>query len=393
MASGSWRIGRFALWLALRKSGADHPPLSLPKADGPLLLIRSSQDSAIALEQVQKRLQRARPDLRILRIDDQYLADTGNNLATAEALMDAANPVALLLLGTDLPAAQIEAASRKGIPIILAEARLDDMDTDWSMRSAMRRELLRKMKLVLVTDQASQRIALRMGVPRDKLVMTGPVAEIREPLSYVEEERSAFAALMQGRHAWFAASVPQAEEQAVLEAHQAALRQSHRALLFLAPIDPDRIDDLAAEIEASGLTVARRTLDEDPTDEVQVMLTDGATEMGLWYRLAPVTYMGGTLSGEDAETRHPFEPAALGSAIVHGPVTGQYSTEWQQLQGAKASRQVSDASDLAAAIAELTLPEHIATLASNAWIVSTGGADVTNRICGPVLDLLAKERK
>ena len=220
--------------------------------------------------------------------------------------------------------------------------------------------------------------------------MTGPVAEIRDPLPCSEAERSVMAQLLRGRHAWLAASVPPDEEDAVLTAHHAALAQSHRALLFLAPRDPDRIAPLAQAIEACGLTVARRSWDEDPTDDVHVMLTDGPTEMGLWYRLAPVTYLGGTLGGDDAAARHPFEPAALGSAIVHGPHTDRFATEWQQLGGAGAARQVATPEDLAASIAELSQPDLIATLASNAWTVSTGGADVTMRICAPVLDAIAK---
>ena len=110
--------------------------------------------------------------------------------------------------------------------------------------------------------------------------------------------------------------------------------------------------------------------------------------MGLWYRLAPVSFMGGTLSGDADAMRHPFEPAALGSAIVHGPQDGPHATEWQQLTGAHAVRQVRTADDLAQAVTELTQPETIATLASNAWMVSTGGADVAIRIADRVIAAL-----
>ncbi|MDB6182346.1 3-deoxy-D-manno-octulosonic acid transferase [Paracoccus fistulariae] len=391
MTTARWSIGRFALWLKLRQPGAADQPFSLPKGDGPLLLVHSTPQAAVALTQVSRQLLQARPNLRLMQIGHENLPQPGRNLAAAQALIAAARPAALLLLGPRLPAALITAASDSGIPIVLAEARLDASFTGWSLRGALRRELLRKMDTVLATDQGSYHIARSIGISRDRLSMTGPVAEIREPLSCVEDERSYFAGLLRGRHAWLAASVPPEEEAAVLRAHRAALHQSHRALLFMAPRDPARIDALTEEIEASGLIVARRTEDEEPTDEVQVMLTDGPTEMGLWYRLAPVTYMGGTLLGPDGESHHPFEPAALGSAIVHGPLPGAHATEWQQLQGAKASRQVSDANDLSTAIAELTLPEHIATLASNAWLVSTGGADVTMRICAPILKILGKE--
>lgn len=392
MAPAGWGIGRLGLWLDLRKSGAATASFQPPQGQGPIVVMHVGEDAQIAATQVQRRLLKARPDLHILRIGED-LQDPGSSLPTAEALIAAISPVVVLLLGSDFPAALITAARNRDLPVILAEARLDPQDAGWSWRGAKRRELLREMQAVLVTDVASQQIAYRMGARPSRVVMTGPVAEIRDPLPCSEGERSALAELLSGRHAWFAASIPEDEEQAVLDAHLAALHQSHRALLFLAPLDPARIDPLAEQIEASGLSVARRTLDEDPMDDVHVMITDGPTEMGLWYRLAPVTYLGGTLTANDAAARHPFEPAALGSAIVHGPATGQYATEWQQLQGAVASRQVADAAELATAIAELTQPELIATLASNAWTVSTGGADVTMRICAPVLAALNEAKK
>ena len=376
-------IGQFGLWLQRRRAVPDDAPApEIPQGSGPLLLVQVAPEARAAFAQVQRRLMRGRPDLRILDAGDPAPA-------MAETLM-AAGPAAVLLLGSDLPASLILAASRRGLPVILAEARLAPEDTGWTLRASARRELLRQMRAILVTDPASHSIALRMGADRRRVAMTGPVAEIRDPLPCSEAERSVMAQLLRGRHAWLAASVPPDEEDAVLTAHHAALAQSHRALLFLDPRDPDRIDPLAQAIEAGGLTVARRSWDEDPTDDVHVMLTDGPTEMGLWYRLAPVTYLGGTLGGDDAAARHPFEPAALGSAIVHGPHTDRFATEWQQLGGAGAARQVATPEDLAAAIAELSQPDLIATLASNAWTVSTGGADVTMRICAPVLDAIAK---
>lgn len=379
-------IGRLGLWLQGRKAAPDDGavPPDIPAGNGPLVVVHVSTDARMAWAQVQRRLMRSRPDLRILDMPDPAPA-------TAETVM-AARPAALLLLGSDMPANLVTAASRRNLPVILAEARLGPDDAGWSLRALARRELLRQMRAILVTDPASHATALRMGADRRRVAMTGPVTEIRDPLPCSEAERSTLAQLLRGRHAWLAAAVPPDEEDAVLNAHHAALAQSHRALLFLAPRDPDRIDPLAERIEAGGLVVARRSLDQDPTDDVHVMLTDGPTEMGLWYRLAPVTYLGGTLGGDDSAARHPFEPAALGSAIVHGPLIQRFATEWQQLGGAGAARQVADAEGLAAAIAELSQPDLIATLASNAWTVSTGGADVTIRICAPVLDAIDKAR-
>lgn len=393
MKLGDLGIGSLGLWLHLRgrsHDGADPAP-DLPLSDERTVLAHVSDGAETAAQQVWRRLGPVRPRIRLLRCGEGGVPDPRDDLAQAQALIATARPRCLLLFGPDLPPALITAAHRASVPIILAEARLDNPDLGWTMAAAIRRRLIAQIDHILVTDPSSYRVAVGMGADPERVVLTGPVAEIREPLDCNETERSTLAQLLRGRHAWLAAAVPESEENAVMDAHLAALLNSHRALLFLAPCDPGRIDALASMIEARGLSVARRSLDEDPADDVQVMITDGVTEMGLWYRLAPVTYMGGTLSGDDALTRHPFEPAALGSAIVHGTATQRYQTEWQQLDGAGASRQVSSPEDLAAAVAELSQADLIATMAHNAWTVSTGGAEVTMHICAPVLAALNRE--
>lgn len=399
-------LGQLGLWLNLRARRGGDPALpEIPPGPGPVLLVHVAPDATGAELQVLGRLTRARPGLRIVRLtpggQPGHRSDTRNDPGSDPAsdpgcdpklmaqLLERARPAAVLLLGAALPPALISAAAARHLPVVLAECRLDGADLSWGLQASMRRQLLSQLDAVMVTDADSLGVARRMGLREARLAMTGPVSEIREPLACSETERVSMAQQMNGRHAWFAAGLPPAEEEAVLAAHQAALRRAHRALLILAPRDGARIDALARRIEADGLTVARRSEDEDFHDEIQVLLTDGPTEMGLWYRLAPVTFLGGTLSDEAGAMRHPFEPAALGSAIIHGPQTGQWPTEWRQLAGADAARLVRGPAELAQAVTELTQPVAIATLATNAWTVSTGGADVALRIAlrvGQALD-------
>lgn len=389
-------LGQLGLWLHLRgRRGGGAALPAIPPGPGPALILHVAPEAAGAEAQVTRRLLKLRPDLRLIRLAPAEGADAAEDPDLVARLLDEAKPRALLLLGSALPAALIAAAEERGLPVVLAEARLDagggTLGLSLGLEARMRRQLIQRMSAVLVTDLASEAAARRMGVAPARLAMPGPVTDIREPLRCAEAERAAMAAMLDGRHAWFAAALPEAEEDAVLAAHEAALRRSHRALLILAPRDAGRIDALAARIEASGMATARRTEDEDPTDEVQVYLTDGVSELGLWYRLAPVSFMGGTLSGDDAAARHPFEPAALGSAIVHGPQTGRHPTEWQQLDRAQAARHVAAPEELALAVAELTSPELIAGLAHNAWRVSTGGAGVAMRIADAALEALTRE--
>ena len=136
MAWAGTGIGRLGLWWQARRAGVPDgaAPPDIPPGGGPLLLVQVSPDARAAFAQVQRRLMRKRPDLRILDAGDP-------GPAVAEALMGA-DPAALLLLGSDLPPALILAAARRSLPIILAEARLAPEGTGRTRPSSARPVML-----------------------------------------------------------------------------------------------------------------------------------------------------------------------------------------------------------------------------------------------------------
>ena len=75
-------------------------------------------------------------------------------------------------------------------------------------------------------------------------------------------------------------------------------------------------------------------------------------DMGLWYRLAPVSFIGHSLT-PDLEGKNPFEAAALGSAILHGPHMSYFAESYAGLGEEGGTRLVADADDLAEAILAL----------------------------------------
>lgn len=381
-------LGSLGLWLELRrKGGGQLRNLQLPPGKGPLLVFRATPEAAAAARQVLGALRKAMPDLRIMVFGRDGLPDVAEDPIAAPQLLSEAQPRAILLLGDDLPAALISAAETAGTPLVLGQIAIREK-RGWGIERSLQRRLLGPAQMICVTDEASRRAALGMGLSASHIRLTGPVTEIRDPLPGFEGERMTLAAMLRGRHVWLATALPAAEEEAVLQAHLAALHHSHKALLVVNPADPAEAEAMAGRFEQGGLIVARRNADEDPTSEVQVQIAEDAQELGLWYRLAPLCFMGGTLSGEDAAARHPFEPAALGSAIMHGPQIGRHEIVWRQLDGAGATRRLRDGADLAAAVTQLSQAQQVATMAANAWAVSTGGAGVALEIARPVLNLL-----
>ena len=286
--------------------------------------------------------------------------------------------LAIIAEGEVRPALMLEAAERR-LPMIMVDARapfLLKAREGWY--PGLMRQALQSVRQVLAVDEAAARAFRRAGAP--EVAVSGRMEEPSAALSYHEPERAALAALMATRPVWLAVDVPAAEEAAVIAAHRSALRLAHRLLLILVPQDPARGAELAAAMEAAeGWTVAQRGLDQEPDAETEVYIADSAVEYGLWYRLAPVSYLGGSLLGEGC-ARNPMEPAALGSAIIYGPRPGGYGSVFGRLGAAQAARAVGSAGDLGDALSDLLAPDRAARLAQAAWTLASEGVEVTDRV-------------
>jgi 3-deoxy-D-manno-octulosonic-acid transferase len=73
--------------------------------------------------------------------------------------------------------------------------------------------------------------------------------------------------------------------------------------------------------------------------------------MGLWFRLAPVSFVGGSIAPRGGH--NPFEPAALGSAILTGPSVENFRPAYDALLRAGGAVSVGDAALLAEVAARL----------------------------------------
>ncbi len=132
-----------------------------------------------------------------------------------------------------------------------------------------------------------------------------------------EGQATALLAQTGARPVWLAALTHPGEDEIVLEAFGRLTEEFPGLLLVLVPRHPVRTDDIAAMIDSRGLRAARRSLDQAIETDTDVYLGDTLGEMGLFYRLAPVTFLGGSFN--DAGGHNPVEAALSGSALVTGP--------------------------------------------------------------------------
>ncbi|MBL9074326.1 glycosyltransferase N-terminal domain-containing protein [Tabrizicola sp.] len=300
----------------------------------------------------------------------------------ARAFLDHWRPEIALFAGGQLRPAVMHEAGERQIPMLLVNAKapafLRERD-GWY--PGLMRSALARFRAILAVDEAAARAFRKGGAALSSVAVTGRMEEEAIVLPGLEAERTALTRLLAARPVWFAAGVIEAEEAAVLHAHRKALQHSHRLLLILMPEDPARSVPLSVRLEAEGWAVAQRAQEEEPEPEIEVFIVDNPAEYGLWYRLAPVSFLGGTLLGK-GPTRSPMEAAALGSAILHGPRTGVTGPVFGRLGAARATRAVASANDLGDALGDLLAPDRAARLAQSAWEVASDGAEVTEGILG-----------
>ena len=369
------------------------------RPDGPLLWIWDSTGAKSGAALVARRITARLPNLQIaltttgnppddlvLPPDSLCLPSPEDRPASIKLVLTAWHPEMILILGNSLPAALITEAARRDIPIALADAQLG---TGVGALSGDRMAgLLGRLTRIYLRDSDSRR-ALERRLPAERIeVSDGALVEPAEPLTCSEVERASMADAIGARPVWLATSVPHEELAAVLDAHSYAMRHAHRLLLLLAPDHDADGAALAKDLSDQGWSVTRRSLEGEPHATTEIFIADDAQEYGLWYRLAPLSYMGGTLSGMAQSPRAPLEAAALGSAVLHGPHLGRERAQYIRLETAHACRGIRTEDDFADALADLIAPDRAAHLAHNAWLVSSGGAGAVETVAGGIAALL-----
>jgi 3-deoxy-D-manno-octulosonic-acid transferase len=144
-------------------------------------------------------------------------------------------------------------------------------------------------------------------------------------------------------------------------------------------------------LAARGLQTARRRRGEPITDKTDVYLADTMGELGLFYSLAGIAFIGGSLVAKGGH--NPFEAARLDCAVLHGPDIRNCAGMAAELAAVGAAQTVSDADGLARAVSVLIedcrLRAERAAAGKRVAVASLGILDTVLMRLSPWLDPLA----
>jgi 3-deoxy-D-manno-octulosonic-acid transferase len=225
------------------------------------------------------------------------------------------------------------------IPLLLINGRMSTSSLALAETAGMSRPLFSAFDLVLAQNgNLAERFA-QLGVAR-ALDVGNLKADAPPPRADLHGRRKLDAALS-GRAVWLAASTHPGEDETVTAAHLKMRAARPDLLTIIVPRHPERGPLIAEQLKLANLTVALRSEGKLPEASTDIYVADTIGELGLFYALAPVAFVGGSLA--DRGGQNPVEAIKLGAAVLTGPNWQNFRDSYGELLRVDGCKEVSDA--------------------------------------------------
>ena len=375
------------------------------RPDGPLAWIHgASVGESLSVLSLIEELRKRYPSIRILvttgtitsaRLMAERLPEGAlhqfaplDRTAWVKAFLDHWRPDIALWVESELWPNTLRELSRRGIPAVLLNARMSDRSLRlWRLFPPALRKLLDCFELRLAQDdEQARRLSELSGRP---VISVGNLKFAATPLPVNEHALAQLSSVVAGRAIWLAASTHPGEEEIVFQAHQ-ELESRHPGLLtILVPRHPNRGSEIVDLLHKAKLSHRRRSAAELPAEDSAIYLADTLGELGLFYRLARIAFIGGSLVPVGGH--NPIEACRLGCAVIHGPYVSNFAAMTNRLLSEGAAIGVSDKESLVIALDRL-LSEPAVGIAMGARgaALAEQEAAALSRVLGEIEPVIAK---
>jgi 3-deoxy-D-manno-octulosonic-acid transferase len=234
----------------------------------------------------------------------------------------------------------------RNIPLVLINGRMSFASfRRWRRRPGFSRPLFSSFSLVLAQNERLAQRFTALGAPQALSVGNLKADAPPPPTDLAGHKR--LAAALSGRKVWLAASTHPGEDDMAAVAHLAMKRMHPDLLTVIVPRHPERGPQIARLLAGANLNVALRSEGKLPDAGTDIYIADTIGELGLFYNLVPVAFIGGSLVPHGGQ--NPVEAIKLGAAVLSGPHWRNFADAYDELLEAGGCMQVDDAASLAAA--------------------------------------------
>lgn len=337
------------------------------RPEGPVVWIHgASVGESLSVLPLVHRLKSLRPDVNFLvttgtitsaRLMAERLPDGAfhqyiplDHPSFVESFLDHWRPQAALFVESEFWPNLILAARERVAFMALINGRVSPKSFEqWSRKPRTIRFVLSAFDILLAQDsQNAERLRALSG---REVLSLGNLKNAAAPLPAASDALDGLRREINGRPVWLAASTHPGEEDVVFSAHRTLKQVFPSLLTILAPRHPERGEEVRALGATFGLKINLRSLKRPIEPDTDVYLADTLGELGLFYRLSDISFVGGSLTPKGGH--NPLEPARLGGAILHGPYTFNFVETYGDMRAPGGAALVRNDRELATAIRRL----------------------------------------
>lgn len=259
------------------------------------------------------------------------------------AFLEHWQPTLALFVESEIWPATLSALKQRGCPVVLVNGRMSARShKGWSRAAKSAREIFGTFDLALAQSEQDGKRLAELGCRR--VECPGNLkfdSQVPDPSA---EDLADLRAAIGERTVWLAALTHPGEDEAALEAHKQVLGLHPDALLLLVPRHPDRRSEIRELASRGGISMLARSEGAMPQRGCQVYLGDTLGEMGLFYSLADVAFLGGSVT--DRGGHNPLEAIQFETALVTGPHVANARNVYRDMWSARAARRIEGAGEL-----------------------------------------------
>lgn len=209
----------------------------------------------------------------------------------------------------------------KKCPLYLVNFRMSDNSFKrWKYFKPVVSQLLAKFKLIMSSSHDDHaKLEFFLGPKAKNIQYTGNLKWSAPKYVYNETELNKIKKAIGNRPFWLAASTHPGEFEVFLNAHHALEKKYNNLLTIILPRHPERGMEIHELSTQNKLKSAVRSRSDKLTKAIQVYISDMMGELGLWYALADVVFVGGSLVHHGGQ--NVLEPARMECAIFVGSHT------------------------------------------------------------------------
>ncbi|WP_187428702.1 3-deoxy-D-manno-octulosonic acid transferase [Roseobacter fucihabitans] len=300
-------------------------------------------------------------------------------------------PAAAIFVESELWPRMLRMTRARGTMMALVNARLSAKSrAAWARRPGFAAYVLDVFDLILTQNDDMAQAMVDMHAPADRVARGSNLKSMSAPLPQNPALLAQIRTAIKARPIWVAASTHKGEETTVLDAHKTLLQTIPDLLLILVPRHPDRSDEVAKLIAKHDLTYALRSDGALPRDDHAVYLADTLGELGNWYALSDVVFLGGSLLPIGGH--NPFEVVQSEAAVLSGPHVTNFAETINKMVETGAAEIVADVEALTFSVGHLLQDgAHKAASLRAARAFVQGKSDELTRIAARLIHILKLE--